>query len=218
MSEALQKPKRRWPRWFFAIFGLLLTYGIWEQYGPYPTDDPAKDTCSFGEVPNSRYQEFLKIAQGKIKSGEWPPLSGNRWGSTPRTTPSTFDIEAEFKRRFDDVLQTANSNNEQIAAIHAAARAMGGRYEPRVGAWIDKPLNEPRPLGSGRVYRFDMRKFGDLSPLFRWIGVSPTFSLDNGYLKLIKTDFGFNTVGIDWPWQYFGPPPSGLCPPSFNIK
>ncbi len=205
---------RGWRKWKWEL-AVIVLFPLFHAYGPTWPDDPRDDSCSFGSVPNSKYQEFLQIAQDKIATGEWAPIkiwpwlpTGNKWG---------LDIEAEqlFRQRLEKIMALAHTDNERIAAIHAAARAMGGRYDPRSVTRSNYSFFR-RERVAGMSYRVDSRQLGNYFPLTRW----DTFNvgLTMPPIRLNGINFG----GVSG-WDYGSPmldslfiaipPPRHLCPP-----
>jgi hypothetical protein len=206
----------QWPKWILTAAVLLPVLYL---YGPTWPDDPKRDDCSFGLVPNEKYQEFLAIAQRKIAAGQWAPISMWSWDPHPNAPRLYAEIEHAFRSRIEEITTLANSENERIAAIHAAARALGGRYEPRTARPTNYSFAVDKKFQFFLGYRFDARRLGNYLPLDRWRGLLITLTKTTP-LQIGQITFG-GVMGWQAPPYDLGlvfiqiPPPTGLCPPPF---
>jgi hypothetical protein len=112
----------------WTVVGIVFLFA---QYAYWPTwPDPRDDQCIFGTVTNDRYQQFVDAALTKKDSGEWQPIPMWFWRSN---AVQHAEARKAFRARVDAMLPLVNSNNERVAAIHAAMRVSGGRHDPRHG-------------------------------------------------------------------------------------
>lgn len=209
-----RKRRFRWLRWGFALVFLA---GLFLAYGSTWPDDPRQDRCEFGLVPNARYQEFLSIALEKIEGGEWAPIKIWPWTPSAEYRHLYAETAQVFRLRVEELLALATTDNERVAAIHAAMRAMGGRYEPRAGHPTKYDFAVAQEFQHVIGYRFDNRKLGNYFPVARWNGVNIWVTKTS---PVTVTDVTFGGVA-GWAGPPFalhnviglGPPPPGLCPP-----
>ncbi len=208
---------KQW-RWALAAFALLPVYSA---YGPTWPDNPQDDTCSFGSTPNAKFQEFLQIAQSKIAAGEWAPIK------IADGYLATKESEQIFRQRLEEISALAQTDNERLAAMHAAARAMGGRYDSRSGNYWYVIFVTPREFRDVINYRIDVRQLGNYSRLSRWGAFNvllqrvPLSNDVESPLRINDVDYGglygWETVMplTTRPLIALIPPPRHLCPPSY---
>jgi hypothetical protein len=206
-------------RFLTGSLALIVLLSLFYAYGPAWPDDPRHDDCTFGLVPNTKYQEFLNLALKKTAGDEWPPIKIWPWLPSWKNYHLYAETAQAFRVRFESFLALAKTDNERIAAIHAAARAMGGRYEPRSGRPGKYDFNVDKEFHHIIGYRVDNRQLGNYFPLERWNGVNITLTKTSP-ISIWEVTFGgvmgWEAPPFDWRNIYLSVPPSAhLCPPSF---
>lgn len=110
--------RRRLRWWHVALLGYVLAYAWW--YWPFINPRWDQDRCAFGTVSNQQYREML--ARLRPAADAVPPGSHKR---VPWHEPHLFQ---DYLR---DAAARARSNDELVALVHAAMRALGAWHTGR---------------------------------------------------------------------------------------
>jgi len=196
------------------ILSLLSSFLVarWSYSEDVSTAELQQDACTFGAVPNARYQELLVEAKHRETSHRWAPFDGgNR------------DMEDNLTYRVEDLTSGMTSVEERLASMHAVARALGAEYRTTEPDDPDPYANRTK-LPAHLIYfnyTLDVRRLGRFAvfaptALFHF---SLNASVDLSESKIIteRTDSVYAVVF--WP-NFLSPAPKPLashynrnCPP-----